>query len=80
MQSRHQRVEPGAVRRAVVGLDLRPKRILFATDLPRTRNMKILRRVVRAVLTGAPAGDLSSLLNPEAVDALRRTAEAIEVS
>ena len=61
---------------AGLGPAFRPKRILFAQDLPRTRNMKILRRVVRAVLTGAPAGDLSSLLNPEAVEALRRLAEA----
>jgi hypothetical protein len=38
--------------------------------------MKILRRVVRAVLTGTPAGDLSSLLNPEAAEALRRLANA----
>lgn len=61
---------------AGLGSAFRPKRILFAQDLPRTRNMKILRRVVRAVLTGAPAGDLSSLLNPEAVEALRQLAEA----
>ena len=53
-----------------------PQRILFVNDLPRTRNMKILRRVVRAALTGTPPGDLSSLLNPEAVGALRRLANA----
>jgi acetyl-CoA synthetase len=61
---------------AGLGSAFRPKRILFVKDLPRTRNMKILRRVVRAVLTGTPAGDLSSLLNPEAVEALRRLANA----
>jgi acetyl-CoA synthetase len=61
---------------AGLGAAFRPKRILLAKDLPRTRNMKILRRVVRAVLTGAPPGDLSSLLNPEAVEALRRLANA----
>jgi acetyl-CoA synthetase len=61
---------------AGLGSAFRPKRILFVKDLPRTRNMKILRRVVRAVLTGTPAGDLSSLLNPEAVEALRQLADA----
>jgi acetyl-CoA synthetase len=62
---------------AGLGSAFRPKRILVARDLPRTRNMKILRRVVRAVLTGAPTGDLSSLLNPEAVEALRQLAGAL---
>jgi acetyl-CoA synthetase len=61
---------------AGLGSAFRPNRILFVGDLPRTRNMKILRRVVRAVLIGAPTGDLSSLLNPEAVEALRRLADA----
>jgi acetyl-CoA synthetase len=59
-----------------LGSAFRPKRILFTDDLPRTRNMKILRRVVRAALTGTPAGDLSSLLNPGAVEALQRLANA----
>lgn len=59
-----------------LGSAFRPKRILFVNDLPRTRNMKILRRVVRAVLTDTPAGDLSSLLNPESVEALRQLADA----
>ncbi len=60
--------------RAVVagmGASYRPKRVLLVPDLPRTRNMKIMRRVVRAVFKGEDAGDLSSLVNPEAVQALR---------
>lgn len=36
--------------------------------------MKVLRRVVRATLAGQPAGDLSSLVNPEAVEALAQHA------
>ena len=59
-----------------MGASFRPKAILFAADLPRTRNMKVMRRVVRAVLTGGNAGELSALHNPQAVDALRRTAAA----
>jgi acetyl-CoA synthetase len=38
------------------------------TDPPRTRNLKIKRRVVRAVLTGCAPGDLSSLTNPEVIE------------
>ena len=54
-----------------LGAPFRPREILFARDLPKTRNMKIMRRVVRAIYTGQDPGDLSSLVNPEAVTSLR---------
>ncbi|MGE0697503.1 MAG: AMP-binding protein [Hyphomicrobiaceae bacterium] len=54
-----------------LGTAFRPKEVAFAADLPKTRNMKIMRRVVRAAYLGQDAGDLSSLVNPEAVAALR---------
>ena len=69
----------GALSNAVtdaLGRSYRPRDILFVSDLPKTRNMKIMRRVVRSVVLGEPAGDLSSLVNPEAVEELRaRTSE-----
>jgi len=46
--------------------------VLFVRDLPRTRNMKTMRRVIRAVLLDEKPGDLSALVNPEAVDELQR--------
>jgi acetyl-CoA synthetase len=49
----------------------RPQAVIFVADLPKTRNMKIMRRVIRATCLGESAGDLSSLSNPESVDALR---------
>jgi len=45
---------------------------VFARDPPKTRNMKVMRRVVRAVLDGQAPGDLSSLVNPESIDGLKR--------
>ena len=54
-----------------MGKSYRPKTMLYVSDLPRTRTMKIMRRVVKAVLTGGNPGDLSSLVNPEAVDELK---------
>lgn len=54
-----------------MGASYRPERVLFVEDLPRTRNMKIMRRVLRAVLESRDPGDLSALANPEAVEALR---------
>jgi len=58
------------------GASYRPKRFVFVPELPRTRNQKIMRRVIRGVLTGAPLGDLSSLGNPEAIEFLRSEIDA----
>ncbi|MBM3557682.1 MAG: AMP-binding protein, partial [Alphaproteobacteria bacterium] len=57
-----------------MGPPFRPKRILVAGDLPKTRNMKTMRRVVRAAFTGEKLGDLSALVNPEAAEELKRLA------
>jgi acetyl-CoA synthetase len=46
----------------------------FVTDLPKTRNAKVMRRVIRAAYLGQEAGDLSSLENPRAVDEIARAA------
>ena len=40
-------------------------------ELPKTRNAKVLRRVVRAVYIGIDPGDLSSLENQSAIAALQ---------
>ncbi len=54
-----------------LGVAFRPKDVCFVSDLPKTRNLKIMRRVIRAAYLGEDAGDLSSLVNPEAVAELR---------
>jgi acetyl-CoA synthetase len=54
-----------------LGRPLRPDLILFVSDLPRTRNAKIMRRVIRGrYLNQANLGDLSSLENIDAVDGI----------
>jgi len=58
---------------SALGKPLRPKVVHFVTDLPRTRNAKILRRVVRSVYTGKDPGDLSALENPSALAAIGAT-------
>ncbi|GAA0596472.1 AMP-binding protein [Craurococcus roseus] len=55
---------------AGLGSSFRPKTVAFVEDLPKTRSLKIMRRVVRAVWVGDPVGDMSGLVNPEAVDGL----------
>ena len=52
----------------------RPDRVLFVTELPKTRSAKILRRMVREVHLGrtdSELGDLSSLERPQALEAIR---------
>ena len=61
-----------------VGKALAPAGVHRVPDLPRTRNGKILRRVVRAVWLGTDPGDLGSLENPDAVDALHRYRESLQ--
>ncbi|MCA8927769.1 MAG: AMP-binding protein [Alphaproteobacteria bacterium] len=55
-----------------LGTPFRPKDVLFCPDLPKTRNMKIMRRVIRAAYLGLDPGDLSSLVNPEAIESIKR--------
>jgi acetyl-CoA synthetase len=56
---------------ACLGKPLRPERVLFTDDLPKTRNAKVLRRLIRAAYLGREGGDMSSLENPAALDAIR---------
>src|ERR1035437_2535817 len=53
-----------------MGNALRPKTVVAVAELPKTRNAKILRRIVRAVYLGNDPGDLSSLENHTAIAAL----------
>ena len=58
---------------ARLGKPLRPEAIEFARELPKTRNAKVMRRVIRSAYLGQDAGDLSSLENPAAVEEIAAT-------
>jgi acetyl-CoA synthetase len=75
-----------ALSRCVVdglGKALKPDAVKFVGELPKTRNAKVMRRLIRAVyLTSHPGalpagatapalGDVSALDNPRALDAVR---------
>jgi len=67
----------GELRALVVerlGKPMRPQAIEFVGEVPKTRNAKVMRRVIRAAYLGEPLGDLSSLENPQSVDTIRRVA------
>src|SRR5712691_2831793 len=62
----------------VLGKPLRPEGVRFVSQLPKTRNAKILRRVIRAAYLGkSDLGDLSSLENPAAVEEIRAAGRAV---
>jgi acetyl-CoA synthetase len=54
-----------------LGKAFKPSRIVFVDELPKTRSAKIVRRAIRATVLGVDPGDLSSLENPGALDAIR---------
>jgi acetyl-CoA synthetase len=54
-----------------MGKPLAPKEIRFVGDIPKTRNAKLMRRVIRAAYLGLPPGDLSALVNPKAVEEIQ---------
>ena len=54
-----------------LGKPLKPEAVKFVDDLPKTRNAKIMRRVVRAAYLSEDPGDLSALENPRSVEAIR---------
>jgi acetyl-CoA synthetase len=55
-----------------MGKPLAPSRIFFVAALPKTRNAKVMRRVIRAAFLGEDAGDLSALENPQAVEEIKK--------
>lgn len=55
-----------------MGKPLTPKAVLFVSDLPKTRNAKVMRRMIRAAYLGEELGDTASLVNPEAVEEIKR--------
>ena len=53
-----------------LGKAFTPKEIRFVAELPKTRSAKILRRAIRAKVLRQDPGDMSSLENPSALDAI----------
>ncbi|MGH9842510.1 MAG: AMP-binding protein [Blastocatellia bacterium] len=56
---------------AELGKPLKPEQVLFVPALPKTRNAKVMRRVIRAAYLGEDPGDVTALENPAAVEAVR---------
>ncbi len=61
-----------------LGKPFTPWKIAIVKDLPRTRSGKIVRRVIRALITGGSIGDLSVLENPESIEDLKRILDTLK--
>ena len=53
-----------------IGKFARPKRIVWADDLPKTRSGKIMRRLLRDIAEGRELGDVTTLRDPDVVKQL----------
>ena len=57
-----------------IGPIAKPDRIQVVSGLPKTRSGKIMRRILRKLAAGEydQLGDVSTLLNPEVVEEIKR--------
>ncbi len=53
-----------------IGKLARPKRIIWADDLPKTRSGKIMRRLLRDIAEGRELGDVTTLRDPDVMSQL----------
>jgi acetyl-CoA synthetase len=67
------RDELSAAIEASLGKTCRPKAVRFVDALPKTRSAKIVRGAIRRRWLGEPSGDLASVENPDAVEAVARS-------
>ena len=61
-----------------IGKLARPKRIIWADDLPKTRSGKIMRRLLRDIAEGKALGDTTTLADPAVVARLKEQYESSE--
>jgi acetyl-CoA synthetase len=54
-----------------IGKFARPKRIIWADDLPKTRSGKIMRRLLRDIAEGRELGDVTTLRDPGVMQQLQ---------
>ncbi|MBX5468779.1 MAG: acetate--CoA ligase [Thermoleophilaceae bacterium] len=55
-----------------IGKLARPKRIVPADDLPKTRSGKIMRRLLKDIAEGRALGDVTTLRDPQVTEAIRK--------
>jgi acetyl-CoA synthetase len=64
----------------IIGKIARPKNVWIVPDMPKTRSGKIMRRVVAGISNFTDPGDISTLANPEIVDAVRKQVQSAKAA
>ncbi|MDY6820316.1 MAG: acetate--CoA ligase [Deferribacterota bacterium] len=59
----------------IIGPIAKPKNIYIVPDMPKTRSGKIMRRVLSSISNNSDVGDVTTLANPEIVEAIRKMAQ-----
>jgi acetyl-CoA synthetase len=59
-----------------IGKVARPKNVWVVPDMPKTRSGKIMRRVIASISNFTDVGDITTLANPDVVEAVRRIVQA----
>jgi acetyl-CoA synthetase len=55
-----------------IGPTARPAKIYFVEDLPKTRSGKIMRRILKNILSNEEPAGLMTLLNPDCVEQIKK--------
>lgn len=55
-----------------IGKFSRPEKIIFSSDLPKTRSGKIMRRLLRSIADGDDLGNVTTLADPSIVDEIQK--------
>ena len=63
----------------LIGKIARPKNVWIVPDMPKTRSGKIMRRVIAGISNFTGTGDITTLANPEVVQAIQHQVQAQKV-
>jgi len=63
--------------RTTIGPIATPDAIVIVNKLPKTRSGKIMRRLLKAVLSGAPLGDTSTIEDEASIEDIKATYEEL---
>jgi acetyl-CoA synthetase len=59
--------------RTTIGPIATPEAVVMVNKLPKTRSGKIMRRILKAVLVGAPLGDTSTIEDEASIEDIKAT-------
>ena len=51
--------------------------LVYTNDLPKTRSGKIMRRILKAIIMGAPLGDISTIEDEASVEEIKAIYEEL---